>query len=230
MNNPNEAVLVTDSGHPVGSFVFSNGTDMPPAPNEEIVERNRAELLRVQASEITGEPDADAAIADTYPGFHDQEKRKKAMNLFITGTDQIAGIAKSLSVPERTVSMWVYTGKWDELLKKEIEVRSKESALALARIRADRRAKVAEEQLKAAEAVRCAGLLALAGGKSLKGAADALKSAADVEARILGVSESGAVVTSADGSETKKDDRSDGKTPLVVVFQGGGLPPVRKHQ
>lgn len=228
MNNPNEAVLVTDGGHPVGSFVFSNGTDMPPAPSEEIAERNRAELLRIQASEITGEPDADAAIADMYPGFHDQEKRKKAMNLFITGTGQIADIAKSLSVPERTVSMWVYTGKWDELLKREIEVRSKESALALARLRADKRAKVAEDQLKAAEAVRCAGLVALASGKSLKGAADALKSAADVEARILGVSESGAVSTSVDEESKKAKDQGATKVALVAVFGNGGLPPVRR--
>lgn len=228
MNNPNEAVLVTDGGHPVGSFVFSNGTDMPPAPSEEIAERNRAELLRVQASEITGEPDADAAIADMYPGFHDQEKRKKAMNLFITGRDQIAGIAKSISVPERTVSMWVYTGKWDELLKREIEVRSKESALALARIRADKRAKIAADQLEAAKAVRCAGLAALKEGKSLKGAADAIKSAADVEARILGVSESGAVSTSVDEESKKAKDQGATKVALVAVFGNGGLPPVRR--
>lgn len=227
MNNPNESVLLTEGGHPIGSFVFSNGTDMPPTPNDQITEQNRNELLRVQASEITGEPDADKAIAEMYPGFSDLSKRKRAMELFVTGAQQIKEISVSVGVPERTVSTWIYTGKWDELLKREIEIRHRESTLALAKLRADKRAAVAKQQLEAAECVRTAGLLALRDGKSLKGAADAIKSAADVEARILGVSESGAVVSTTEEESGKDKGKKDGKTPLVMIFNGG-LAPIRR--
>ena len=47
-----------------------------------------------------------------------------------------------------------------------------------------------------------------------------------MEARILGVSESGSLDDST--SDAGQKNGKDGKQPLVVVFNGG-LPPVRKH-
>ena len=101
------------------------------------------------------------------------------------------------------------------------------SGIELARIRAASRAEVAKRQLEASGVVRDKALEQLGnGGVSVKSAAEALKSAADVEARILGVSESGSLDDSASDAEQKNG--KDGKQPLVVVFNGG-LPPVRRH-
>ena len=227
MNNPNEAILLTEQGHPIGEVVVADNSYDPPVKTEESVVANREAVLKSVAAEMTGNPaDADKAVAEWYPGYADAEKRAVARDMFIAGAT-IETIAKKVGVPDRTVAQWMYVNGWDRLVKNELAAKQAASAIELARIRAERRARVAQEQLEAAGAVRDEALTQLrAGDVGVKSAAEALKSAADVEARILGVSESGALDDSASGDSDKA--KKEGKTPLVVVFNGG-LPPVRKH-
>ena len=227
MNNPNEAILLTEQGHPIGEVVVADNSYDPPVKTEESVVANREAVLKSVAAEMTGNPaDADKAVAEWYPGYADAEKRAVARDMFIAGAT-IETIAKKVGVPDRTVAQWMYVNGWDRLVKNELAAKQAASAIELARIRAERRAKVAKDQLEAAGAVRDEALTQLrAGDVGVKSAAEALKSAADVEARILGVSESGALDDSASGDSDKA--KKEGKTPLVVVFSGG-LPPVRKH-
>lgn len=227
MNNPNEAILLTEVGTPIGEVVVAaNSSVRPMLTNEEIAESSREEQMRAVAAELTGDPDADRVIAEWFPGYTDGDKRKQAMALFIAEGRPIEDIARAMSVPDRTVAQWMYVGQWERIVKQELVAKQAASSVELARIRAEKRAKVAKRQLEAAEAVRDAALEQLkTGDASVKSAAEAMKSAADVEARILGVSESGALDDTT-GAE-KRDQQANGKQPLVMVFNGG-LPPVRK--
>ena len=227
MNNPNEAILLTEQGHPIGEVVVASSSYEPPAPTEQSVAENREAVLKSVAADLTGDPaNADKAVAEWYPGYADAEKRSVARDMFIAGAT-IEAIAKKGGVPDRTVSQWMYVNGWDRLVKNELAAKQAASAIELARVRAAKRAEVAKKQLEAAEAVRDEAMKQMrTGDTSVKSAAEALKSAADVEARILGVSENGALDDTTADQESK--DRKDGKQPLVVVFNGG-LPPVRKH-
>ena len=226
--NPND-ILLTEDGHPIGEVVLADNSSLPQFPPQRVIEEeNKEELLRAEAQELTGSPDADAAVAELYPKFGDTDLRKKAMNLFIVEQKDYREVAKLTGVPERTVSMWIYTFRWDSLAKKELAVQRSQSMLDLERIRTQKRTEIAKKQLEQAERIRDKAARDIAAGDvSLKSGTEAWAAAARIEHTITGVSESGAVVD-ADGHDFKdKKAGADGKTPLVVVFQGG-LPPVRK--
>ena len=227
--NPND-ILLTEDGHPIGEVVLADNSSLPQFPPQRTIEdENKEELLRAEAQELTGSPDADAAIAELYPKFGDVDLRKRAMNLFIVEQKDYREVAKIVDVPERTVSMWIYTFRWDSLARKELAVQRAQSMLDLERIRTQKRTEIAKKQLEQAERIRDRAARAIADGDvSLKSGTEAWAAAARIEHTITGVSESGAVVD-ADGHDPKdRKGASEGKTPLVVVVQGGGLPPMRK--
>ena len=62
--NPND-ILLTEDGHPIGEVVLADNSSLPQFPPQRTIEEeNKAELLRAEAQELTGSPDADAAIAE----------------------------------------------------------------------------------------------------------------------------------------------------------------------
>lgn len=227
--NPDE-VLLTEEGHPIGEVVLVDNTSSPQYPTQSAVERENAEeLLRAEAQELTGSPDADLAVAELYPCFGDSDKRKMAMKLFIIEQNTYQEVAARVGVPERTVSMWIYTYHWDSLAKKELSVQRAQSLLELERVRTRRRTNIVAEQLDQAEEIRKRALASIKDGSvSLKSGTEAWAAAAKVEHTITGVSESGAV-TDANDAPDAKSKANAGKTPLVMVFQGG-LPPIRKSE
>lgn len=230
MDNPNESILLTEHGTPIGEVVIADNSSAPPAPTEASVAENRQALLRATASEITGDPDADKAVAELYVGYADAEKRRVAMLAYVTEGVKIPDIAAKVGVPERTVSRWAYDFGWDRLVKQELAARQAQSLLELAKVRAERRTAVVEEQLEQAKRLRDAALEKLENEETgVKSATEAWAAAAKVEHTLVGVSEAGTVANLEGGdSEQKKDN---GKQPLVVVFQGnGGLPPIRRHE
>ena len=229
MNNPNESILTTELGTPIGEVVLADNAHVPEVmPNEQSVEENREAALRTQATELTGDPDADKAVAELYPHYGDAEKRKLAMTAYVVEQKTIAEAAVAAGVPERTVSMWAYNGQWDILAKKELAARDSQAKLELARIRAEKRTKIVTEQLEQAQELRDTAMKKLRDGQtSPKSATEAWAAAAKVEHTLTGLSEAGAV-TDVDGQEGGKDRKEGGKQPLVMVFQGGGLPPVRR--
>lgn len=229
MDNPNESILKTELGTPIGEIVIADNSSLPPAPTEATVAENRQALLKSVAAEITGDPDADAAVAQLYDGYADAERRKVAMLAYVTEGMKIADIAAKVGVPERTVSRWAYDFGWDRLVRQELAARQAQSVLELAKVRAERRTQIVEEQLEQAQQLRNSALDKLAEGEtSIKSATEAWAAAAKVEHTVVGLSEAGTVADLDGGSGEKKKD--EGKQPLVVVFQGqGNLPPVRRH-
>lgn len=227
MDNPNESILLTEHGTPIGEVVIADNSSVPPAPTEASVAENREALLKSTAAELTGDPDADKAVAELYPHYADAEKRKLAMLFYVTQGRAIKDVAGELGVPERTVSMWAYTFGWDRLVKQELAARQAQSLLELAKVRAERRTAVVEEQLEQAKQLREAAIEKLEHDEaSVKSATEAWAAAAKVEHTLVGVSEAG-TVANLDGEDPEK--KESGKQPLVMVFQGG-LPPIRRHE
>ena len=226
MTNPNEELLLTEDGHPIGEVVLADNSAVQVDANPERVEENRADLLKQRASELTGEPDADAAVIQLYPGYEDSDKRKRAMAIVVSEGRSIEDAAEATGVPARTVAMWSYTGKWGELVKAEVKARHEASLMQLARKRAERRVRVAEQQLEQAAEIRDEAMAAIREKGVTMSAQSAWTAAAKTEQTLLGMSESGAV-TGVDSEEKGKEKDDSGKRPLVMVFQGGGLPPMR---
>lgn len=225
MNNPNDTVLLTEQGKPIGELVMASDETVPAFPNDKTIEENRQDILRSNAVALTGQPDADKAVAELYPGYGDSELRKKAMVAFVTQGKSPDGIAAELGVAARTVSMWSFEGRWDELLRKEIKARHHQSLLELEKVRSQRRVKAAKEQLDQAKELRDMAMSEMRTNGVSMSKQSAWTSAAKVEQTLVGMSEAGSV-TDVDGdkADAKKED---GKRPLVVVFQNGGLPPMR---
>ena len=226
MTNPNEELLLTEDGHPIGEVVLADNSAVQVDANPKRIEENRADLLKQRASELTGEPDADAAVMQLYPGYEDSDKRKRAMALVVSEGRSIEDAAEATGVPARTVAMWSYTGKWGELVKAEVKARHEASLMQLARKRAERRVRVAEQQLEQAAEIRDEAMAAIREQGGTMSAQAAWPAAAKTEPTLLGVSESGAV-TGVDSEDKGKEKDDGGERPLVMVFQGGGLPPMR---
>ena len=228
MDNPNESILLTEHGTPIGEVVIADNSSVPPAPTEASVAESREALLKSTAAELTGDPDADKAVAELYPHYADAEKRKLAMLFYVTQGRAIKDVAGELGVPERTVSMWAYTFGWDRLLRQELAARQTQSVMELAKVRAERRTQIVEEQLEQARQLREAAIEKLENDEaSVKSATEAWAAAAKVEHTLTGLSEAG-TVASLDGEDPEKK-KAEGKQPLVMVFQGG-LPPIRRHE
>lgn len=226
MTNPNEELLLTEDGHPIGEVVLADNSAVQVDANPAQVEENRTDLLKQRASELTGEPDADAAVVQLYPGYEDIDKRKRAMAIVVSEGRSIEDAAEATGVPARTVAMWSYTGKWGELVKAEVKARHEASLMQLARKRAERRVRVAEQQLEQAAEIRDEAMAAIREKGVTMSAQSAWTAAAKTEQTLLGMSESGAV-TGVDSEDKGKEKDDGGKRPLVMVFQGGGLPPMR---
>ena len=229
MDNPNESILLTEHGTPIGEVVIADNSSVPPAPTEASVAENREALLKSTAAELTGDPDADKAVAELYPSYADAEKRKLAMLFYVTQGRAIKDVAGELGVPERTVSMWAYTFGWDRLLKQELAARQTQSVMELAKVRAEKRTQIVNEQLRQAKRLRDTAIEKLENDEtSVKSATEAWAAAAKVEHTLVGVSEAG-TVASLDGEDPEKK-KAEGKQPLVAVIMGGGLPPIRRHE
>ena len=151
MDNPNESILLTEHGTPIGEVVLADNASCPPAPTEASVAENREALLKSTAAELTGDPDGDKAVAELYPSYADAEKRKLAMVAYVTEGLAIKNVAVKVGVPERTVSIWAYNFGWDRLLRQELAARQTQSVMELAKVRAERRTMIVEEQLDQAQ-------------------------------------------------------------------------------
>ena len=229
MNNPNESILLTEHGTPIGEVVVADNSSVPPAPTEASVSENREALLKSTAAELTGDPDGDKAVAELYPSYADAEKRKSARVAYVTKGLDIRAVASLVGVPERTVSIWAYNFGWDRLLKQELAARQTQSVMELAKVRAEKRTQIVNEQLEQAKRLRDTAIEKLNEGEtSVKSATEAWAAAAKVEHTLAGLSEAG-TVANLDGEDPEKK-KAEGKQPLVAVIVGGGLPPIRRHE
>lgn len=185
--------------------------------------RAREDALRSRVVSLTGSPDGDRALAEMYEGYEDEEKRRQALELYVKEGLAFESIAAKLKVAERTVAAWAYVGKWTHAAMADVSVRLEDEAVQLARLRLTQRRSIVQKQLDSAQLVREKVEDEL-DSMSAKSAAEALKAVADIEARALGMSESGS--TEIEGPAKK----AEGKVPLVAVFMGNasGIPTLRK--
>ena len=193
------------------------------SPLADDAARAREDALRSRVVALTGSPDGDRALAELYEGYEDEEKRRQALELYVKEDKSFEEIAAKLEVPERTVAAWAYVGKWTHAAMADVSVRLEDEAVQLARLRLSQRRSIIQKQLDSAQLVREKVEDEL-DGMSAKSAAEALKAVADIEARALGMSESGS--TETEGPARK----AEGKVPLVAVFMGNasGIPTLRK--
>lgn len=193
------------------------------SPLADDAARAREDALRSRVVALTGSPDGDRALAELYEGYEDEEKRRRALELYVKEDKPFEEIAAKLEVPERTVAAWAYVGKWTHAAMADVSVRLEDEAVQLARLRLSQRRSIIQKQLDSAQLVREKVEDEL-DGMSAKSAAEALKAVADIEARALGMSESGS--TETEGPARK----AEGKVPLVAVFMGNasGIPTLRK--
>lgn len=228
--NPVDAVLLDDYGKPIGQLVVSMGGPTAVEKADTSVEDAQRDALEDNASNLPGiEPHE---IAEYYPGYDDPEKRERAKRLMLIEGKTVADITAAVLVPERTVLMWVANYKWAEARRRDIQARDDISRMELAETRIVKRNKVFKEQLEQAEHLRNKAIEAINREQaSVKSGTEAWAAAAKTEQTILGLSEAGKVA-SADGKDDEDEDkgRKSGKDPLVVVIQGGGLPPIRRAQ
>ena len=227
MTNPTQEMLLTEDGHPIGEVVLADRTAVSAMPTERSIEENREDLLKSEAVALTGEPDADKAIAEFYPEYGNEELRKKALFAYISEGRSPDEIAESLKITGRTVSMWAYSGRWDELLRKEVKARHAQSVLELAKVRSEKRVTLVRKQLEQAEEIRDAAMTQIRERGVTMSSQSAWTAAAKVEQTLVGMSEAGAV-TGADAKDEAEKKADEGKRPLVMVFQNGGLPPMRE--
>ena len=225
--NPVDDIMLDELGNPIGQLAVNLGGPNAVQKADTSVEAAQCAALEDNAADLPGI--APHEIAEYYPGYDDPDKREKARRLMIVYGRTVADIVKAVSVPERTVLMWVANYKWAEARRRDIQARDDVSRLELAETRIAKRNKVFREQLEQAEHLRNKAVEAVDSEQaSVRSGAEAWATAAKAEQTILGLSEAGRVA-SADGKDGGDD--TDGpklKQPLVVVVQGGGLPPIRR--
>lgn len=225
--NPVDDIMLDEFGNPIGQLTVSMSGPASVPKADTALEVAKDAALEDNAADLPGiEPHE---IAEYYPGYDDPEKRERAKRLMLIEGRSVAEITAAVLVPERTVLMWVANYKWAEARRRDIQARDDVSRMELAETRIVKRNKVFKEQLEQAEHLRKKAIEAVDSEQtSVKSGAEAWAAAAKTEQTILGLSEAGKVA-SADGKDGGDDD-NDGtklKQPLVVVVQGGGLPPIR---
>lgn len=192
------------------------------------------ETGNVQRVEMTMSPDAvldpnakdfnREAVELVLPGYTDNGKKLKAIELYVTGEKSIVEIAKEIGVPERTVARWAEDGNWLQFNERMAETLRKHEKARITVKRVKEREKAIDEQIELGHKISAIGkeiLETVESSGQFKAVAEGLKLGSDMVGRALAINESGKV-----DSEDKKDAAAEGARPLVMVFGNGGLPPM----
>lgn len=164
------------------------------------------------------------------PGYFDNEKRMKAIELYVTGEHSLHSIAEELKVPDRTVAKWAEVGNWIEFNDAIVATLKKHERARITAMRVRERETAIDEQVDLGHKISKVGkeiLETVDSAGQFKAVAEGLKLGSDMVGRALAISESGKV--DADPSKPGGGGEDGGVRPLVMVFRSeGGLPPVPK--
>lgn len=164
------------------------------------------------------------------PGYFDNEKRMKAIELYVTGEHSLHSIAEELKVPDRTVAKWAEVGNWIEFNDSIVATLKKHERARITAMRVRERETAIDEQVDLGHKISKVGkeiLETVDSAGQFKAVAEGLKLGSDMVGRALAISESGKV--DADPSKPGSGGEDGGVRPLVMVFRSeGGLPPVPK--
>lgn len=166
-------------------------------------------------------------IEKVLPGYSDNDKKLKAVVLYVDGNKSLVEIAKELKIPERTVVRWAEEGHWLQFNERMAKTLKEHEKTRLAVKRVKEREQAIDEQIELGHKIAEEGKKFIAEAETpgqFKMAAEGVKLGADMVGRALAISESGKV-----DADPAKDAAQAGAVPLVMVFRGdGGLPPVPK--
>ena len=225
-----DQIELADDGSPLGTLKIGDQVFVPKRQEDGTVV-TYADKEREALEDLTGEHGADEDLMALYENYSDPVLRRRALELYVRDGLSAEEVAQRLKVPVETVEMWAYNGKWNRAAGRSVAVRAQEEARGLTALRIKVRKSIIESQLEGSRRIR-ERVLQDMDEMSAKSAAEALKAAADVEARALGMSESGSIANDDQTGTTSRQKKGDDKVPLVLVVNNGvsasGILPVRK--
>lgn len=223
------AVELADDGSPLGTLRVDGKIYAKDAMGE-LKKVAETELARSRSFDITGDTDADEGLVELYEGYEDKDKRRHALVRYVRDGLTARQVANELKVPERTVLMWAYHGKWNRAATRELSVRMEEEARALVNLRLENRERLLVQQIKDSEKMQRKLMRKVEDDEvSMKSAAEALAALAKIQNSAMGVADTGAVVT--DPKQQEEKDGKGGSKVLVAVFPGmSGIPTLGKKE
>ena len=225
---------VASDGTPIGSLnAAPNGDDEAvecrPATFDEqtgtvaVIERAISPDAILDGNDVPVE-----VIERVLPHYTDNAMRLKAIELYVTGDYSLHTIAERLKIPDRTVAKWAEDGNWINFNERMIETMKRHEKVRITAKRVKERERAIDEQIELGHKITAAGKDFIESAETagqFKAAVEGVKLGSDMVGRALAINESGKV-----DAETNKDGSTDGgNKPLVMVFNGGGLPPVPKN-
>lgn len=229
---PLESTEIAEDGSPLGTLVVGGRTYRRQDTVVALGETARVELERSKSIDITGDDDADEELVSLYEGYDDNEKRKQALVRYVKDGLTASEVARELKVPEQTVLMWAYHGKWNRAAMRELSVRMEEEGRALTNLRLRNREALLRQQIEDSKKLQQKVMEKLdANSVSIKSAADALAAVSKIQNAAMGVTDSGAIVGVEGDSDRKKE--TNVKVALVTVYNNGsasGIPTVVKSK
>ena len=179
----------------------------------------------VQTPSVVATPLPDDVV---FERLYDAVAQREAYRLFIVERAALKDIAKRVGVPMITLLEWIRLGSWAVRRGKLISIQAQAEAQLISLDRQIRRRDAVDAQAETGKKLRerAAEMIEdAATPQALRNLSETVKSATDVETRALGMDERGKT-----GAEDEEDEneKTAGKNPLVVIIQGGGLPPVRQ--
>jgi transposase len=225
-----EDVELAEDGSPLGTLKV-DGKVYPKDATGGLAKIADTELKRSVSVDATDEDDADDALIESYEGFSDEELRKKALQLYVVDGKVASEVARELKVPERTVLLWAYKGKWNKAAARELAVKAEEEARALTRFRLKHREALLQKQIDDASVVQDKVMEKVRRDEiSLKSASESLALVAKVQNQAMGVADSGAIATT-ESEGGGKGKGGEATKVLVAVFQGNaaGIPTLGKR-
>lgn len=165
------------------------------------------------------------AVEALLPKYGDQRLRLRAVQLYVEGKYSLHTIAETLNVPDRTVARWAEEGNWLAFSERMVDTLKKHEKARVTMKRIREREKAIDEQVELGHKITEAGKQFIEGAESagqFKAAVEGVKLGSDMVGRALAINESGKL-----DAESNKGEETEGKTPLVAVIAGGGLPAIR---
>lgn len=166
---------------------------------------------------------------EIYPRHAEHDVMDEIYKAYMKGGDLIE-LAALYDVEESTIKYWAKVGGWVKERAALDEVLIEESNRKLVLARARKVHKIVDQTIEVQGKITAkVGEMMDDEEKvwkpsELRALSDAAKQASSGSLQAVGVAESGALASDVAKAEAAKQ----GKQPLVMIFQGGGLPPVKK--
>lgn len=218
--------------HLAGAPDLDDSQLLPAASEAEVATRTPQPLTNLtEPVDLDGVGFTKNEMGLVFSGYEDRQKYALAKAAYFkTPGITFQDLASMYGITVGTIALWARNGGWAEQMAELIATENNAERLRIAKLRAERLYNTAVKQLNASEKIREKAMDMLDVVRTpahLKSVAEAAKLAADMEARILGVADTGVLDTVK--SRREEMEEKSGKQPLVVVFNGdGGLPPIRK--